>query len=171
MLAPFGAGKLCARSHALLPAILSIVIIQLLIYSAWFDFASMLSYGPRYLLQSNYALAFLVAAALEHRGRARVAFGWIALGLGFAASLPGALLLHSFQTYISESFPPFWSNSGVWEAWGILLDQGTSAIICLSGFVPEVAVLALLAGLIGLWFPRGALTAPPPRPAAPTARP
>lgn len=117
----------------------------LVVYGGWFDWPASLAFGPRFFVPLLPALALGLAAALETRPR-RIVAG-IAIALGFAVNLPGALLVHA---RVDEPASPI-------AAWRELLSGravGSLGVDCASTYVVAYPLLALLVALGGLTLAR-----------------
>lgn len=141
LLAPFA--RLPARIAMLVSGWLACA---LLLYGGWFDWEASLAYGPRFLLPILPALALALVTALDSLRR-RLAAG-LAIALGFAVNLPGALLVHA---RIAEPASPL-------EGWRELLTRGS--VDCVSVLLPIHPALVFLVAVLGLWL---ASRAPVPR--------
>lgn len=140
VLAPFA--RLPPRIAAL---VIGWLACALVVYGGWFDWGASLAYGPRFFVPLLPALALALAAALE-RPSLRVA-AVIAIVLGLAVNLPGALLVHA---RIEEPASPLdgWRELLGGEAVGALgVDSGST-------YVPAYPLLALAVGVAGLALSR-----------------
>lgn len=136
LLAPFA--RLPSRIAALLIGWLACA---LGVYGGWFDWPASLAYGPRFLVPILPALAIALAAALE-RPALRV-MAVIAIALGLAVNLPGALLVHA---RIDEPASPL-------DAWRALLgggEVGALGVDCASTYVLAYPLMALVIASIGM---------------------
>lgn len=130
LLAPFA--KLPSRIATLVAGWLACALV---VYGGWFDWEASLAYGPRFLVPLLPALALAFASALETPRVQWVAI--VAIALGFAVNLPGALLVHA---RVAEP-------ASVLIAWRELL---SGSLDCASTYVAAYPLLALAAALGGL---------------------
>ena len=140
LLAPFA--RLPSRIAALVFGWLACALV---VYGGWFDWPASLAYGPRFLVPILPALALALAASLE-RPRLRVAT-MIAIAIGLAVNLPGALLVHA---RIDEPASPL-------DAWRELFGGeavGALGVDSASTYVLAYPLLALAVGVAGVALSR-----------------
>lgn len=133
-------GALALRRQPIFVVLTGVPALAVLVYGGWFDWPASLAYGPRFLVPLLPLLALAFARGVERWP----AVGLLAVALGFALALPGALIVHARIPEVAS----FWDPTPL-RAWA----QAPAVDWMILDSTP-LAVLLLLVGAAGLMWER-----------------